>query len=70
MCKISIADSCHGLTVHSEVNLPTISLDSDIVPVEVVQQATHGQRNSAVHFVYDAVSYKRKRSILIIVKKA
>lgn len=56
MCKISIADGCHGLTVHSEVHLPTIALDSDIVPVEVVQQATHSQRNAAVHFVYDAAS--------------
>lgn len=56
MCKVSIADSCHGLTVHSKVHLPTVALDRDIVPVEVVQQATHCQRNAAVHFVYDAAS--------------
>lgn len=56
VCKISIADGCHRLTVHSEVHLPAIALDSDVVPVEVVQQAAHSQRNPAVHFVYDAAS--------------
>lgn len=73
MCKISIADGCHSLTVHSKVHLPTIALDSDIVPVEVVQQATHGQCNPAVHFVYDAASLERNDqgyvSFFFIVRK-
>lgn len=56
VCKISIADGRHGLTVHREVHLPTVALDGDIVPVEVVQQAAHRQRDPPVHFVYDTAS--------------
>lgn len=59
VCKISIADGRHGLTVHREVHLPTVALDGDIVPVEVVQQAAHRQRDPPVHFVYDTASCER-----------
>lgn len=33
VCKLSITDGCHCLTVHCEVHLSTIAFDGDIVPV-------------------------------------
>lgn len=56
MCKISIADGRHRLTVHREVHLSTVALDGDVVPVEIIQQAASGQRDSPVNFVYNTVS--------------
>lgn len=61
--KLSVTDGSHCLTVHGEVHLSTITLDGDVVPVQVVKKASSSQCSSTIYFVYNTTSWEIKGKI-------